>query len=326
MNGLGLALSARAALPAAEYAEFAARAENAGYDAVFVTETASDSLSIAQSMIHATDRIMVGTAISNIYWRHPTLMGVSAAALSRLSGGRFALGLGTGNPALNHDRLGLPRSPPVATMREYVAVLRSVLRGGEVTFAGEVYRTEGFRDQMGPSPEVPLYVGAMQARMTRVAAALGDGVLLTLMSRSAVAASVADVRQAARDAGRAPEEVKILGVIPVVDDADPKAAIQAARGVVAGYALHPAARRVFAGADLGATDLAEVASAAAAGDPIAAAHRIDERFARDLVVLGDFDERVQFYRDVGVDMPVLFPMAVNGEWRQAFESTLRIVS
>lgn len=165
MTGVGLSLSARAGLAPAEYGRMARRAEQAGFSAVFATETASDALPLAQAMIHETQSVSVGTAISNIYWRHPALMAVGAGTLADLSGGRFLLGLGTANPALNHDQLGTPRTPPLATMREYVAVVRAVLTGEPATYHGGAYRVDGFTAALGARPDLPVYIGALLPRM-----------------------------------------------------------------------------------------------------------------------------------------------------------------
>src|SRR5690606_24558207 len=315
-------LSARAALPPAEYARFARLAEEAGFTAVFATETSSDALPLAQAMVHQTSSIAVGTAITNIYWRHPALMAVGAGTLWQLSGGRFRLGLGTANPGLNHDQLGLPPSPPLATMREYVEVVRAVATGNPVNYQGNVYRVNGFTAALGAAPGLPVYVAAMLPRMLEVAGAVADGVILNFVGPATAAQSVTRVREAARRAGRDPSSVKVVCILPCALSDDPAASAAAARGVVAGYARHPAAGKLFAASPLGNTDLAEVARVAGEKGPAAAADLVDDVLANDLVITGKVADRVQRYREAGVDLPVLFPVAVRGDWVGSIEAAL----
>ncbi|WP_219415314.1 LLM class flavin-dependent oxidoreductase [Pseudonocardia nigra] len=126
---LGLSVATRSGLPAARIAACAAEAEAAGADAFFVAERVADALPIAQAALAATRSIGVGTAVANARLRHPALLAMTAGTLDELSGGRFLLGLGTANAALNEATLNLPAVPPVASMREYVDVLRRTLAG-----------------------------------------------------------------------------------------------------------------------------------------------------------------------------------------------------
>lgn len=322
MTDIGLSLSARAALPPAEYARAARRAEQAGFTAVFATETASDSLPLAQAMLHETTSISVGTAIANIYWRHPALMAVGAGTLSQLSGNRFLLGLGTANAALNHHQLGMPATPPLATMREYVEVVRAVSAGDPATYQGSVYQVNGFTAALGAAPDLPVYVAALLPRMLELAGEVADGVILNFVGPATAAQSVARVRQAAQRAGRDPASVRVLCVLPCALSDDATASAAAARSVVAGYARHPAAVQLFAASPLGSTDLAEVARVAGSDGLGAAADLVDDVLANDLVVSGQVADRVRQYREAGVDLPVLFPVPVRGDWSASIDAAL----
>src|SRR5262249_18663417 len=73
------------------------RAESLGYSGVFIPESFNDSLAYAQAVASVTTRLAVGTGITNVYLRHPTLLAQQAAAVQEFSGGRLLLGLGVGH-------------------------------------------------------------------------------------------------------------------------------------------------------------------------------------------------------------------------------------
>ncbi|TMA65206.1 MAG: LLM class flavin-dependent oxidoreductase [Deltaproteobacteria bacterium] len=67
-------------------------AEERGYEAVFIPESYCDSLAYAEAVALATRRLRVGTGITNVYLRQPTLLAAQAAAVQEFSGGRLLLG------------------------------------------------------------------------------------------------------------------------------------------------------------------------------------------------------------------------------------------
>ena len=81
----------------------------------------------AAAVIAATSSVQVGTYIVNAYARDPWLTGIAARDLDELSGGRFVLGVGTGNPHFNDWYMGKDSSRPLAKMREYIQIVRGVV-------------------------------------------------------------------------------------------------------------------------------------------------------------------------------------------------------
>ncbi|MDQ3829922.1 MAG: LLM class flavin-dependent oxidoreductase [Candidatus Tectomicrobia bacterium] len=69
-------------------------AEDAGFDAIFTTEVNNDALATAQLLGTATQRMLVGTWVANIYLRHPYVCAQGAALIADATEGRFILGLG----------------------------------------------------------------------------------------------------------------------------------------------------------------------------------------------------------------------------------------
>ena len=97
---------------------------------------------------------------------------------------------------------------------------------------------------------------------------------------------------------------------------DPAAAAAAARAVVPRYVLHPAVPRLF-GELGGGVDLRGVRELVLAGDRAGAAERVPQQVADGFVAHGGAGQcaaRLTEYRAAGVDLPVLFPMPVEGDW------------
>ena len=84
----------------------AQRVERLGYDGLHVAETVHDSLAVALLVAEHTERITVRTSVTLAFTRSPTLLAYAAWDLSKLSGGRFQLGLGTQIRQNIEDRYG----------------------------------------------------------------------------------------------------------------------------------------------------------------------------------------------------------------------------
>src|SRR5437867_10143034 len=108
---------------------WAERAEALGFEAVFISESYGDSLAYAEAVALATDHLRVGTAITNVYLRQPTLLAEQAAAVQEFSGGRLLLGLGVGHRVVN-EPLGIDMSDPLGKMRDVIVALRAAWAKG----------------------------------------------------------------------------------------------------------------------------------------------------------------------------------------------------
>jgi alkanesulfonate monooxygenase SsuD/methylene tetrahydromethanopterin reductase-like flavin-dependent oxidoreductase (luciferase family) len=169
--------------------ERARLAESLGYEAVYVTHIAGrDSLTVLTVYATATERIRLGTGVVPIYSRTPATMAQIAATIDELSGGRFTLGLGLSHRPTVEGWHGQTIDRPVAEMREYVSIVRAILRGEDPP-AGEKWRT-GFRlAGLDPRPDLPIYIAALSPAMLRLAGEIADGVILWSCPRCAPGAS-----------------------------------------------------------------------------------------------------------------------------------------
>jgi 5,10-methylenetetrahydromethanopterin reductase len=315
-DAIGLSIASHSGLPPARIGEFAAAAERAGFDAVFVAEGHGDALSLCHPVAAATRRVRVGTAIANAALRPPVLTAKTAAQLDQAADGRFVLGLGVGNPVMN-GRFGIEPFPPVEMIEEYVAVIRAVLAGRPAGHAGRLFRTGMVPLDSPPvRASLPIYLGALGPRMLELAGRTADGVVLNLMSPAQAGRAASRVRTAAAAAGRDPAAVEIACVVHCCLSGDAAAAAAAARDVVPRYVLHPAVAGLFAETAPG-SDLRPVREQLLAGDRAGASARVPQPVADGFVAHGDAGacrQRLAEYWAAGVDLPVLFPMPVGGDW------------
>jgi 5,10-methylenetetrahydromethanopterin reductase len=318
---VGLSIASHSGLPPRRIGELGAAAERAGFGAVFVAEGHGDALALCHPLAGATSRARVGTAVTNAALRPPVLAAKTAAQLDHAADGRLVLGLGVGNPIMN-GRFGIAPFPPLQMIEEYVAVIRAVLAGSPAGYSGTLFRTGMVPLDSPPARrDLPIYLGALGPRMLELAGRIADGVVLNLMSPAQAGEAAGLVRAAAAAAGRDPAAVEVVCVVHCCLSGDAAAAAAAARDVVPRYVLHPAVGPLF-GEDGGA-DLRPVRELLLGGDRAGATARVPQPVADGFVAHGDADAcglRLAEYRAAGVDLPVLFPMPVEGDW--GYEETI----
>ncbi|MFD7012908.1 LLM class F420-dependent oxidoreductase [Streptomyces sp. NPDC059161] len=127
---LGLALGYWGRGPNPAHLELARAAEEFGYASVWTAEAwGSDAFTPLTWIAAHTSRIRLGTAVAQMAARTPTATAMHALTLDHLSGGRMMLGLGLSGPQVVEGWYGRPfPSSPLTATREYVDVIRQVLR------------------------------------------------------------------------------------------------------------------------------------------------------------------------------------------------------
>jgi 5,10-methylenetetrahydromethanopterin reductase len=314
---IGLSIASHSGLAPAKIGELAAKAEAAGFGAVFVAEGHGDALSLCHPIAASTNSVRIGTAIANAALRPPVLAAKTAAQLDLASGGRFILGLGVANTVMN-KRFGLKPFNALQMIEEYTSTVRAVLIGKTDGYAGQIFSTGMVPLDSPPvRAELPVYLAALGPRMQALAGRIADGVILNLMTPAQAGQAASAVRAAAREAGRDPASVEIVCVVHVCVSDDAAQAAAAARGVVPRYVLHPAVGALF-GDGIDGVDLGPARARVLAGDRAGAADAVPQSAADGFVAHGDLATcraRIAEYRAAGVDLPALFPMPVAGDWQ-----------
>lgn len=206
--------------------ELARRAEEGGYESVWVAETASSAFVQASLACRATSRVKVGTNIALAFPRSPTITAMAARDLAELSGDRFILGLGSQVKRINEHRFSVPFEHPAPKLGEYVEVVRDVL----ATFRGESidHRGRFYTVTMPPFPgaapvgDVPIYLAAVNERMCETAGRVADGVLGHPLTSPKYVADVVRpaVERGAAAAGRDISAINLTNsvILQVADD------------------------------------------------------------------------------------------------------------
>ncbi|WP_240813215.1 LLM class flavin-dependent oxidoreductase [Streptomyces sp. DASNCL29] len=198
----------------------ARRAEELGFDQVWFPDSQllwRDVFTALTAAALGTERIGLGSAVTNVVTRHPAVVASAARSVAELAPGRFTLGLGVGNSSVGP--IGM-RSSTGAELRSGIATLRALLQGEECDFNGVRSR---LRD---PDPDVPIHVAASGPRNLRLAGEIADGViLLSGVSRTTLAGATARVREGAEAAGRSTEAIPLTvsAFCAVTDDVEAEA-------------------------------------------------------------------------------------------------------
>jgi 5,10-methylenetetrahydromethanopterin reductase len=136
------------------------------------------------------------------------------------------------------------------------------------------------------------------------------------------ATRLAGEARAASFRSQPPSSFRVAGLIPCCMCADVALAERTARETVLAYAMHPAIARLHAGGSF-ALEMAAVRRALAAEDRSAAVACVSDQLARAMVLHGPIErcgDGVSAYRAAGVDLPVIFPVAVDGDWDAAIRA------
>jgi probable F420-dependent oxidoreductase len=165
-----------------EWGEKARKLEDLGYSALTIPDHLADLLAPIPAMIsaaEATRHLRVGTNVLNNDFRHPVLVAREAATVDLLTEGRLQLGMGAGHMQAEYDHAGLrfdAGGTRVERLAEAVAIVKGLLKGEPVTFAGRHYRVTSHTIHPLPlqRPHPPLLLGGNGRRLLTLAAKEAD--------------------------------------------------------------------------------------------------------------------------------------------------------
>lgn len=165
----------------ASVVEFSQQAERAGLDSVWLTDkftTHGELWTTAALLATSTGRIRIGLDATDPYRRNIVVTAHSAATVDEISGGRLTLGIGRGTMDLFHA-MGIKPARPAIAVREAIDVLRRLLAGERVTYAGEWIRLEGAQLTIRPVQQpMPIFQTASAPELVDLAIEIADGLLI----------------------------------------------------------------------------------------------------------------------------------------------------
>ena len=170
-------------------------ADRLGYHAVWTAEAyGSDCITPLAWIGALTKRVKLGSGIMQMPARTPAMTAMTAMTLDQLSGGRVLLGLGLSGPQVVEGWHGRPYGKPLAKTREYVAILRQILKREaplahqgahyQIPYAGSDATGLGkpLKSILHGRADMPIYLAAIGPRNVELTAEIADGWLPMLFS------------------------------------------------------------------------------------------------------------------------------------------------
>jgi coenzyme F420-dependent glucose-6-phosphate dehydrogenase len=240
------------------------------------------------AVAQATTRVELATSVTAPLFRyHPALIAQAAATVDRLSGGRFRLGVGTGE-AINEVPLGHefpPYAERIARMDEAVRIITSLLAGEKLDFEGTYYSLYTAKLYSPPAGQVPVWMAAGGPKSATFAGEHTDGLITSVKDPADTVEKVIEpYRSAAAARGASTTVLATRWVVLAADDDEAWAALAPMRGLRAPGRLNVA-------------------------DPMILRQRADamdrSQILAQYTIVHDVDELIDAYRplvrDVGAD-------------------------
>jgi phthiodiolone/phenolphthiodiolone dimycocerosates ketoreductase len=164
-----------------------------------------DPVPVVAAAAAATRDIRLGIGVTDVVRRHPASLAQTALTLDHLTGGRFLLGVGSGE-ALNLEPFGVTNERPLSRLEEGLEVMRLLMASPDpVDYDGEHFRLRGASLGLRPLGDrpPPLWIAAHRPRGLALAGRRADGWLPLATEPDEYAGMLARVQEAAAAAGRA---------------------------------------------------------------------------------------------------------------------------
>ena len=289
--------------------EIAKIADANGYHSVWFAENAFGRgvLPAASAASAATQSIGIGIGVLNPYNRHPTLIAMEIGALDELAQGRARLGIGSGIAA-STERMALSTDRPLAAVRDAITIVRALLKGEEIDYAGGVFSARKVKLDYPPRrPDMPLLMAARGEQALALCGKIADGLIISnICPAEFTQAAVLAMRDAARQAQRRPMPAEVVQYIPCavrLDRAEAYALAKKAIGEMlpSFWSLAqrvPAAKAAMLRAKaLSESDFADAAARLRAGE--GATDVLDDRFVEAFAIAGTAEEALAQARRYG---------------------------
>ena len=219
---------------------FVLEAERLGFDSVWSAEAyGSDAVTLITWAAARTERVGVGTAVMQMPARSPAATAMTAITLDHLTGGRFRLGLGVSGPQVSEGWHGVPFEGPLQRTREYVEIVRSILRREKpLEFHGSHYDVplqggtglgKPLKTIVHPlRADLPIYLAAIGPKNIALTAEIADGWLPTFFAPAHASVFADALEEGFGRAGKDRSQFDVAPFAPVLVGDD----IQACRDLV----------------------------------------------------------------------------------------------
>jgi probable F420-dependent oxidoreductase len=238
--------------PTAPLAESASIAVDAGLDRVWLSELAHDPFLPIPLVARDHPGLATGTAVSIAFSRSPWATAQVGWDLSRLTGGTFALGLGTQIRSHIQRRIGGVWQTPVPYLRDYIGAVRAIWEhwrtGGALSYESENFTLNLTAPMFHSEPDntpPPIYIGGVNTAVCRLAGRVADGFIAHGFGSPAYLRERV-LPELVRDRDRSTIDVVTPVLLGASDDpAQLEKERERVRGQVAFYASTPSYRTVL---------------------------------------------------------------------------------
>ncbi|WP_232236129.1 LLM class flavin-dependent oxidoreductase [Nocardia sp. BMG51109] len=224
--------------PVGAMRDYVLLSESLGYDNVWFGDSQNiwrESSTVMGAAAVGTERIVFGTGVTNAVTRHRSLLASSWATLAEFTGGRVALGIGTGDSSLR--TMGL-RPLKLAALEESIRQLRLLFRGEKV--AEPTSGAEYHLNYLTEPVHVPIYIAASAPKILRMSGRIADGVIVLVGTEPRfIEAALATIEEGAKESGRTLDDIHIVLWTPTAIDPDRTEARDLVRAHVSRVAIRP---------------------------------------------------------------------------------------
>jgi alkanesulfonate monooxygenase SsuD/methylene tetrahydromethanopterin reductase-like flavin-dependent oxidoreductase (luciferase family) len=183
----------------------------------------------------ATERVPVGTSIVSAMTRHPAILAMEIAGISRAFPSRFWPGIGLGLPPWL-QQMGLMPEKPIAAVREAIESIKQLLAGETVELAGKTVTLDKITITHPAVEEVPITMGVMSPMMLRLSGQIADATLFAASSGlKYFEQAMADVAAGLQRSGRPADAMGYRTIALVCVDRDGERARDIIRPVMAEF-------------------------------------------------------------------------------------------
>ncbi len=205
-----------------QWAAIARACDEVGLDGLFRSDHytsmgeepgALDAWATLAALAAVTERIRLGTLVSPVTFRHPSVLAKNVVTVDLVSGGRVEVGLGAGWMEAEHRAYGFdfpPLEKRLERLAEQVEIVHRLLTEQRVEFDGRHYRLDGAQGVPKPvqQPRPPIIIGGSARQGTLgLAVRFADEYNTPTGALEQVRGRRARVREACERAGRDPDSL-----------------------------------------------------------------------------------------------------------------------
>jgi 5,10-methylenetetrahydromethanopterin reductase len=220
--------------PLAKMIHLAKVTEELGYSHIWVGDShliwREAYINMAAMLLH-TNRVKLGTGVTNPLTRHPSVVGSAYATLEEHAPGRIIVGIGLGDSSV--ETMGM-KPAKLAFFEKTIQQLRDLLAGKEVQLeTGKIHLLHPCKRR------VPIYIAASGPKMLELSGRIADGIIVLVgVADEYIAHAQAKIAAGARAAGRNLQDINLLLWVPCAVS-DTAAAKNAVKAHVARVVAHP---------------------------------------------------------------------------------------